>query len=375
MMEPSIRTREDWIALAERIARPVLSAASAGRLRASLPVRSKPAHDRSAFAPIEAVCRTLVGLAPWFESGDPKCAELAELARAAIARGFDPASDDRLRFDAGPQSIVEAAFLSHAMLRAPNALWKSLDAATQRRVLEMIRSLRSQKPIFNNWLLFAAIAEALVDLAGEACDPMRVDYATRQHEQWYVGGGWYKDGPAFHHDYYNSFVIQPMMLDIAKQIGKRDRAMAQLRPTLLKRAQRMAELLERQIAPDGSFPVTGRSLAYRCGAFQLLAQLAAEGELPKSIAPSQAREALNAVISRTMTPPRTFDDAGWLTIGLCGEQPAIGETYISGGSVYLCAAALLPLGRAEDDPFWSDPPVKFTAQRAWSGDDVAADHD
>jgi hypothetical protein len=151
--------------------------------------------------------------------------------------------------------------------------------------------------------------------------------------------------------------------------------MAQLRPTLLKRAQRMAELLERQIAPDGSCPVTGRSLAYRCGAFQLLAQLAAEGELPKSIAPSQAREALNAVISRTMTPPRTFDDAGWLTIGLCGEQPAIGETYISGGSVYLCAAALLPLGRAEDDPFWSDPPVKFTAQRAWSGDDVAADHD
>ena len=374
-MEPSIRDREQWIKLAERIARPVLTSAAAGRLREDLPVRQRRGHDRRAFAPIEAVCRTLVGLAPWFESGDARCAELAELARQAIARGFDPASDDRLRFEAGAQGIVETAFLSHAMLRAPHALWKSLDAPTQGRVLDMIRSLRAQKPLFNNWLLFAAMAEAFVDLAGEACDPMRIDYAMRQHEQWYVGGGWYKDGPAFHQDYYNSFVIQPMMLDIARQIGKRDRAMAELRTTLLQRAQRHAALLERQIAPDGSFPVTGRSLAYRCGAFQLLAQLAADGELPTSLPPAQAREALSAVISRTMTPPGTFDDAGWLTIGLCGEQPSIGESYISGGSVYLCATALLPLARPANDPFWSDPPVKFTAQRAWSGEDVPADRD
>ena len=43
---------------------------------------------------------------------------------------------------------------------------------------------------------------------------MRVDYALRQHEQWYKGDGVYGDGPEFHWDYYNSFVIQPMLLDV-----------------------------------------------------------------------------------------------------------------------------------------------------------------
>ena len=45
-------------------------------------------------------------------------------------------------------------------------------------------------------------------------DRMRVDYALRQHEQWYKGDGVYGDGPEFHWDYYNSFVIHPMLLDV-----------------------------------------------------------------------------------------------------------------------------------------------------------------
>ncbi len=49
---------------------------------------------------------------------------------------------------------------------------------------------------------------------GARWDRMRVDYALRQHEQWYKGDGVYGDGPVFHWDYYNSFVIQPMLLDV-----------------------------------------------------------------------------------------------------------------------------------------------------------------
>ena len=48
---------------------------------------------------------------------------------------------------------------------------------------------------------------------------MRVDYALRQHEQWYKGDGAYGDGPAFHWDYYNSFVIHPMLLDVLDACG------------------------------------------------------------------------------------------------------------------------------------------------------------
>ena len=76
------------------------------------------------------------------------------------------------------------------------------------------------------------------------------------------------------------------------------------------------------------------------------------------------RGALTAVIRRTLEAPGTFDAAGWLRIGFCGHQPAIGETYISTGSLYLCAAAFLPLGLPASDPFWASPAQPWTAQRA-----------
>lgn len=57
---------------------------------------------------------------------------------------------------------------------------------------------------------------------GEECDFMRIDYALRQHEQWYQGDGLYGDGPQFHADYYNSFVIQPMLVDIITKMNPAD---------------------------------------------------------------------------------------------------------------------------------------------------------
>ena len=56
-------------------------------------------------------------------------------------------------------------------------------------------------------------------MMGERFDAMRIDYAVREHQEWYVGDGLYGDGPQFHWDYYNSFVIQPMLLDVLRNIG------------------------------------------------------------------------------------------------------------------------------------------------------------
>ena len=53
---------------------------------------------------------------------------------------------------------------------------------------------------------------------GERC-AMRRDYAVREYQQWYVGDGVYGDGPHFHWDYYNSFVIHPMLVDVLRNIS------------------------------------------------------------------------------------------------------------------------------------------------------------
>ena len=96
--------------------------------------------------------------------------------------------------------------------------------------------------------------------------------------------------------------------------------------------------------------------------------------LPASISPAQVREALTAVIKKTLGAPKTFDQNGWLNIGLYGAQPGLADFYTTTGSLYICSNVFLPLGLPETDEFWSAKPEPWTAVKIWSGMDVPADH-
>ncbi|MDQ6422789.1 DUF2264 domain-containing protein [Paenibacillus sp. LHD-117] len=376
--EQTAGDRAYWLDRMRAVAEPVLVAAAERRLRRDMPVEAKDGllDDRMKFTHLEAIGRLLCGIAPWLErrEGGSDAEEqslrqrYAELARKAIEAGVDPASPDYLNFTDGHQPIVDAAFLAQALLRAPSELWGKLAPDVQRNIVAGLKATRTRKPFANNWLLFAATIEAFLYVAGEPdWDPMRIDYALRQHEAWYVGDGAYGDGPHFHWDYYNSFVIQPMLLDVLEAVHKQDQTWEQHYPNAIARARRFAAVQERMIAPDGTFPPIGRSLAYRCGAFQSLAQSALRGELLEGLAPGAVRSALTAIIGRTLDAPGTFTEDGWLTIGLSGHQPGLGEGYISTGSTYLCAAVFLPLGLPASDPFWTEPGQPWTSVLAWSG--------
>jgi hypothetical protein len=366
--------RDYWIAVLKRIADPLLNAAARRKLKAEMPVEAHDnVTDRREYTYLEALGRLLTGISPWLESAN-EARHYASLARQAIASAVDPSSLDYMNFTKGSQPVVDAAFLALAILRAPKELWEKLDNATKPRLVEALRSTRVIRPGFNNWLLFSATIEALLCQLGEQWDPMRVDYAVRQHEEWYKGDGLYGDGPQFHWDYYNSFVIHPMLLAVVETVSKQSKAWESFHPAIVSRAKRYAAIQERLIAPDASFPAIGRSLAYRFGAFHLLATMALRRQLPENVSPGQVRTALTAVIHRMMEAPGTFDEHGWLRVGFCGHQPSIGERYISTGSLYLCSAALLPLGLPAADAFWSSPAEPWTSQKIWSGQNVAIDH-
>lgn len=141
-----------------------------------------------------------------------------------------------------------------------------------------------------------------------------------------------------------------------------------------KRHGRLAEQLERMISPEGSYPIIGRSIAYRLGSFHALADAALLHLLPAEINPAQVRCALTAVMIRQFKQPHTFDANGWLRVGYAGSQINMGEEYINTGSIYLCMSAFLALGLPETDAFWANPSVDWTALKAWHGVDVGSDH-
>ena len=373
--------RRYWVSITQKIARPVLENLARRELKKNMPVEEKAGAKRANCTHLEAFGRLLCGISPWLAaenlSGDELTPqqEFLKLAQASLAAATDPQSPDFMNFSEGGQPLVDAAFLAQGILRAPKALWEPLAPRVKSQIIAALKSSRKiATPAGNNWVMFAATVEAALLEFGEPTLEPRLEGCVRKMLGWYVGDGVYGDGDFFHYDYYNSFVIHPMLVDVLATLKKHDAAFAPAHAVVLKRARRYAEIQERLIAPEGTFPAVGRSITYRFGAFQTLAQMAGQRQLPEHLKPPQVRCALTAVIRRMIEAPGTFDANGWLQIGFCGHQPALGETYISTGSLYLCSAGLLPLGLPPTDEFWSAPPAKWTAQKLWSGENLPADH-
>jgi hypothetical protein len=374
--------RKYLVSTLTRIADPVLIALSKGELHKTMPVEASNVPQRIYSTHLEAFGRLLAGMAPWLELGPDNSSEgqlrkkYIDLAVAGIKKAVDPASPDFMNFDKGRQPLVDVAFFAQALLRAPTQLWGRLDTVTKTQTLNALRSSRTITPSYTNWLMFSATIEAALLRYSGDCDKMRLDYAVRQFMLWYKGDGAYGDGPEFHWDYYNSFVIQPMLLETLQVLMKADpkNANNKVRDEVFRRSQRYAVVLERMISPEATYPPMGRSLAYRFGAFHLLSKMALLEALPKELPPQQVRAALYAVIKRQIEAPNTFDKDGWLRIGLYGHQPGIGETYSSTGSLYLCSEAFLLLGLPATNALWQGADLPWTTLKIWNGEDIHVDH-
>lgn len=377
---PAGAERAYLLRLLQRMAEPVLGLMSKGELKQKFPLELSPTwdgRDRSV-AYLECFGRLMSGIAPWLALPVDATPEgslrlrLQDMALQSYANAVDPRSPDYLKWKGEGQALVDSAYFTNALLRAPKVLWEPLDPTTRARIIGEIKGLRRVEPPNTNWLLFAAMNEAWLLSIGEEHDPMRMNGAIRKISEWYVGDGWIKDGKDFHFDYYNSYVMYPMLLEVLDVLAAKKAPFWQAKPQELlaqatKRAQRYCEHLERFVGPDGSFPPIGRSLTYRTAAFQPLALLAWRKQLPASLPEGQVRAALHAVHRAIWDAPGNFTDAGFLTIGFRGHQPELGDWYSNNGSMYIASSSLLALGLPASDSFWSAPGQDWTQKKAFGG--------
>jgi len=376
-------TRDQWLYYMDKVARPVLSNLAADKLKEEMPVALSGTTDnpeyRKKAAYLEAFARTLCGISPWLtsEGGSPKEIALRnqyrEWALKGITNAVDPNTSDYMLWS-GYQPLVDASFFALALNRCP-WLWNNMSEDVRKNVIAALEASRSIVPVYSNWILFTGMVEAFFCKHNLPYDAVRIEYGIREFSQhWYIGDGLFSDGMHFTLDYYNSYVIQPYLANILDAVSTKDESFDWFLPELEKITGRYAELQERSINTDGSFPVYGRSIVYRGSAFHQLSDMALRHKLPSSLQPAQVRCALTAVIKKTLDAPETFTKDGWLTIGLCGYQPYLADFYITTGSLYLCTVIFLPLGLPADDPFWMNPDTPWTAKKVWTGIDMPADH-
>lgn len=364
------------------IAEPVLKNLNLQTLREEMPLQKPKDYntDAAELSYLEAFGRTICGIAPWLRLPADSSKEgmmreeLRKYALNGMAHAVNPKSLDYMNFRRLEPPIVHAAHLCQGLLRAPEVLWHPLDGKTKANFVTELKALRRIKGPYNNWLLFAGMIETFLLFIEKEYEPLRIMVAIKKIQEWYVGDGWYRDGVHFAFDYYNGYVIHSMLIDILSIAKDHNLAKIEEYDQALVRMQRFAVIQERLIAPDGTFPVVGRSMTYRTAAFQPLAQLALMNKLPAEISGAQVRCALTTVMKRIFEANGTFDASGWLQLGLAGFQPSMADVYTSTGSLYICTEGFLALGLAADDIFWTSPAQQWTAQKVWSGTDLVRDH-
>lgn len=374
--------RKYWVSLLDKMASPLVSNMSRGELKKNMKMEFSPTWDgrNSQVGYLEAFGRLLSGIAPFLNLPDDHTDEgklrkrLRQQTLLSIAHAVNPESPDYLYW--GPetaQPLVDAAYFAQALISAPKALWEPLGSQTKEQVIHVFKTVRKIKPFNSNWLLFAAMCESFLLSIGEDVVTERIDHAIDTIEKWYVGDGWYSDGPTFHFDHYNGFVIHPMLVETLKQSVLKGRREEKEYDLAYKRMQRYASFLERYISPEGTFLVVGRSSTYRAGAFWPLTKLAYEDALPDDITPEQVRCALTSVLNRLFIPS-SFKD-GWLTMGLVGDrQDNLADYYSNTGSMYITSVVLWPLGLPPEHRFWSGPFTEWTSRKAWSGKPFPKDY-
>lgn len=378
-----LNDRAIWLGYLDKVARPVMSNLAEDKLKEKMPVELAKQIDnagsRSKVAYLEAFGRTLSGIGPWLnlEGGSKEEIALREQYRGwalkALSNAVNPSARDYMQWNGG-QPLVDASFLAFGLIRCP-WLWKHSPEAVKNQVITAFTTTRQTVPVYSNWLLFSGMIEAFFCKYGMDYDKLRLEFGVREFaEHWYTGDGLFSDGNHFHLDYYNSYVIQPFLLTIVSVAGQKNKQFDWFAPKLDKITKRYAEIQERLINSDGSFPVTGRSIVYRGGAFHHLADMAFQKRLPQTISPAQVRGALTAVIQKTLAPAKTFNEQGWLNIGLAGQQSGLADFYITTGSLYISSLAFLPLGLPESDEFWSSGSAPWTSLKVWNGQDAPADH-
>lgn len=400
----TLSDRAYWCDLAYKMAAPVLKNMAEGKLQQNMKLELSPTWDgrNQKVGYMECFGRLMAGISPWLCLPDDNTPEglqrkqLREWALKAYKNAVDPESPDYLGWQSGGQTLVDAAYLVESLYRGYDALWTPLDSLTKARYLKELAGLHRYDPPYTNWLLFVSMEECFRLFAGDKdYDQYRVHLGMNKVEEWYVGDGWYSDGPSFAFDYYNSYVIQPMYMECLEMIKARipndkwlchqsgvNNGVQKRYELVTKRMQKFGIILERFISPEGTYPVFGRSIPYRLAVLQPLAQLAWRKQLPKELSNGQVRAAMTAVMKRMYgdNPEKgsangsNFNADGYLTIGFVGNHPNVADWYTNNGSLYMTSLAFMPLGLSAEEPFWTDASQPWTSKKAWDGMDFPKDH-
>ncbi|WP_426989197.1 DUF2264 domain-containing protein [Pseudarthrobacter sp. Y6] len=346
-------TRDHWVAFADQQLLAVRPYVSTTRSLISLP--GKPSWSGSLSDGMEGFARTFM-LAAFRVAGadgaDPH--RHLEVYRAGLLAGTNPESPQAwLPIEDRKQPMVEAASVVLALQLTKPWLWDTLSGREHAQVAAWLQGSSTSVSVDNNWVLFQLLIAEFLAGAGFEHNEAHIEQALLRLEEWYVDGGWYRDGDnggtGDFFDYYCGWAMHLYAILWSTFASGRHPDAPALNHLF---TGRLAEFLKDHVlffGGNGAPVFQGRSLIYRYAAVAPLFLGAARECSPLS--PGQTRRIASGAA-------KYFLDGGAYpgglpTLGWFGSFEPMTQEYSGPASPYWSSKAFVGLLLPATHPVWT----------------------
>ena len=316
------------------------------------------AHYSVEIANMEGLSRALWGLFPLLAGGEET--PLSAKYIAAIKQGTDPHSpgywDETGPYD---QRLVEMAAYGLGLALMQDRLLACFTPREQANLHAWLNQITDAEMPDSNWNYFAIMVQLGFKRAEMPWDRDAVERRFTMMEAYYLGDGWYSDGPGRPKDYYISMAFHFYGLIYATLNAEDDPHRA---ATLRERAQLFAQDFIYMSAAEGESVPFGRSLTYRFAMVAFWSAVAFSGL--EVFTPGIVKGIVLRHLRWWLAQP-IFDRDGILTLGFAYPNLAMCEDYNSPGSPYWALKSYLILALPETHPFWQaeEQPLPALAEK------------
>ena len=351
-----LRTRDD----VQYLLNDLLSAVSpyTNKGESGIDLGNSTTHYGKEIAKMEALSRMLWGIFPLLAGGG-ECADLP-FYLDAIRHGTDPEHPQywgKIRdFD---QRCVEMAAFGVGLALLEKRLLQHFTPQEQQNLADWLDQGCDAVIPNNNWNFFPIMVQMGFKKAGLPWDSDAVATRFDLMEAYYLGDGWYSDGPGRPRDYYISMAFHYYGLLYAQNMADVDATRAYM---LRQRAELFAQDFITLFSAGGQAVPFGRSLTYRF-AEAAFWSAAAYSQL-KVFTPGVIKGLILRHLRHWLKQP-IFDRDGVLSIGYHTPNLVMAEDYNAPGSPYWACKLFLILALPQEEAFWQaeEAPLPELARR------------
>ena len=322
-----------------------------------------PSWSGSECDALEGFSRTMPLFGAWCSSGRTPDIELTGGRRLSLTREFkkgllagtDPQNPDYWGDMPGRsnQRIVEAADVALALWLFRDRVWHDLTEQERETIVNWLSLVHGRPGLDNNWHLFFVLIDRVITALGF---PGRIGGVRGHYNrvmEFYIGDGWFRDGPDGPVDYYSAWGFHYLLTWIQRIDPKWDPA------TIHSIQSDFLESYKYLIGPRG-FPILGRSVQYRMAAPAPL--VAGAGTHPGTVTYGEARRALDVTWHHFLE--RGALRGGVITQGYYGTNPEILDPYSGpASSLWSLRSLVMAFHYPPDHAFWQSRTEPLPVER------------